>query len=448
LPYRPHTDADRERMLSEIGVETVEDLFQTIPAELRLGRPLDLPPSLSEHDLVRAMGEWAQMNRPASQLLNFLGAGIYDHFVPSLVPAIISRGEFLTSYTPYQPEVSQGTLQALYEFQSLICRLTGMEVANASMYDGGSSLAEGTLLAMAVHDDRPHALLAETIHPANRAVIETYASGLDFKFKSVPASNGRMDLNALKGMLNEKVGALVFQHPNFFGCLEDAEAATKMAQEAGATVVTNVDPVSLGLLRPPGSWGADVVTAEGQGFGLPMNYGGPLLGLFACKTAYLRRMPGRLIGGTVDQEGRRGYCMTLQTREQHIRREKATSNICTSEALLAIAMTMHVAALGPRGVRQVAELCVQKAHYAADRIAELPGFRLPFTAPFFKEFVVETPASSADIVSELADEGILAGVDLGRFDHDLDHHLLLCVTERRSKADIDRLVEALSRYAG
>jgi glycine dehydrogenase subunit 1 len=322
-----------------------------------------------------------------------------------------------------------------------------MEVANASMYDGGSALAEGVLMAMAVHDDRPRMLLAETIHPAARAVIETYSAGLDFVYETVPTKNGRMDLDALKELLNSQVGALAFQHPNFFGCLEDAEAATRMAQEAGATVIVSADPVSLGLLRPPGAWGADVATAEGQGFGLPMNYGGPLLGIFACQSAYLRRMPGRLIGGTADLDGRRGYCMTLQTREQHIRREKATSNICTSEALLAIAMAAHVSALGPGGVRQVAELCLRKARYAAERIAELPGFRMPFSAPFFKEFVLETPAPPQDIISDLADEGILAGVDLGRFFHDLDHHLLVCVTERRSRADIDRLANALSRYA-
>jgi glycine dehydrogenase subunit 1 len=446
LPYRPHTDADREQMLAEIGVASVDDLFAVIPPEVRLGRPLDLPPGLSEHDLARAMGEWAAMNTPASNALNFLGAGIYDHFIPALVPALVSRGEFLTSYTPYQPEVSQGTLQSLYEFQSIVCRLTGMEVSNASMYDGGSALAEGALMAMAMHD-RPKMLIAETVHPAARAVIDTYAAGLEFEHVCVPSREGRIDLDALRERLDDGVGAVVFQHPNFFGCLEDAETVTKLAQEAGATVVLSVDPVSLGLLKPPGSYGADIVTAEGQGLGLPMNYGGPLLGIFACQQAYIRRMPGRLIGRTVDLDGRTGYCMTLQTREQHIRREKATSNICTSEALLAIAMTAHVAALGPGGIRQTAELCVQKAQYAAERIAEIPGFRLPFAAPFFKEFVVETPSSSADIVSALADEGILCGVDLGRFVRDLDHHLLVCATERRSKADIDRLVEALGRYA-
>ncbi len=445
MPYRPHTAADRQEMLAEIGLETMDEVFNTIPSELRLGRPLDIPAELSEHDLSRAMGEWAALNLPASQALSFLGAGIYDHFIPALVPALVSRGEFLTSYTPYQPEVSQGTLQSLYEFQSLVCRLTGMEVTNASMYDGGSALAEGALMAMAMHD-RPRMLITETVHPAFRGVIDTYAEGLEYERICVPSKEGRIDVDALEGLLDDSVGALVFQHPNFFGCLEDAEKVTKMAQDAGATVVVSVDPVSLGLLRPPGEWGADIVTAEGQGFGLPMSYGGPLLGIFSCKQAYIRRMPGRLIGATVDLEGRPGYCMTLQTREQHIRREKATSNICTSEALLAIAMAAHVAALGPGGVRQVAELCVQKAHYAADRIAELPGYRLPFSAPFFKEFVVETPASSADIVSKLADEGIFAGVDLGRFVRDLDHHLLICVTERRSKADIDRLVDALSKF--
>ncbi|MBW3623387.1 MAG: aminomethyl-transferring glycine dehydrogenase subunit GcvPA [Armatimonadetes bacterium] len=447
MPYRPHTDADRDQMFSEIGVSSMEDLFELVPKELRLGRPLDLPPGLSEHDLARAMGDWAAMNVPASHTLNFLGAGIYGHFIPALVPALVSRGEFLTSYTPYQPEVSQGTLQSLYEFQSIVCRLTGMEVANASMYDGASALAEGALMAMAMHDDRSKILLAETIHPAARAVVDTYAEGLEFEHVTIPSREGRIDLDAYRELLDGEVGAVVLQHPNFFGCLEEAETVTKLAQEAGATVVMNVDPISLGLLKPPGSYGADIVTAEGQGLGLPMNYGGPLLGIFACKQAYIRKMPGRLIGKTVDLEGRPGYCMTLQTREQHIRREKATSNICTSEALLAIAMTAHVAALGPGGVRQTAELCVQKAHYAAERIAALPGFRLPFTAPFFKEFVVDTPVSSADIVSELADEGILCGVDMGRFIRELDHHLLICVTERRSKEDIDRLVEALSRYS-
>ena len=447
MPYRPHTDADREQMLSEIGVPSIEDLFAPVPPELRLGRLLDLPPGLSEHDLARAMGEWAAINTPASHALNFLGAGIYDHFIPALVPALISRGEFLTSYTPYQPEVSQGTLQSLYEFQSIVCRLTGMEVANASMYDGASALAEGALMAMAMHDDRRTMLIAETVHPAARAVIDTYAEGLEFEHDTVCSREGRIDLDAYREKLDGGVGAVVFQHPNFFGGLEEAETITRLAQEAGATVVMSVDPIALGLLKAPGSYGADIVTAEGQGFGLPMCYGGPLLGIFTCKQAYIRKMPGRLIGKTVDLDGRTGYCMTLQTREQHIRREKATSNICTSEALLAIAMTAHVAALGPGGVRQVAELCLRKAYYAAERIAELPGYRLPFPAPFFKEFVVETPVSSADIVSELADEGILCGVDLGRFFKDLDHHLLVCVTERRTKEDIDRLVEALSRYS-
>jgi glycine dehydrogenase subunit 1 len=465
LAYLPNTPHLRAEMLSALGVESAEELIdRQVPGKLKFQGLLNLPAPLSEMELLEELERDAACNQPAGEMLNFLGAGVYDHFVPSAVQRIISRSEFYTSYTAYQPEASQGMLQATYEYQSLICALTGMDVANASNYDGATSLAEAAILCMSA-TGRRGIVLSGAVHPAYRKVVETYTKGLGSNIRTVPTPDGVTDPNTLGELLaearsgEEPPAAVVIQHPNYFGCLEDVSAVAAKAHDAGALCVVCVNPISLGILVPPGSCGADVVVGEGQPLGSPMNYGGPLLGIFACREEHVRRMPGRIIGATTDAHGRRAYCMTLQTREQHIRRERATSNICTNEALVALAAAVYLSLMGKHGLRRVAELCLQKAHYAARRISELRGYKLAFSAPFFNEFTVETPVPASRIVSELSQEGILPGRDLS-LDFAVGNNgqevlkdarrpnflLLVCVTERRTKAQIDRLVEALSRY--
>jgi glycine dehydrogenase subunit 1 len=431
-PYIPNTDEDRRQMLAVIGVESVEDLFADIPAHLRI-EGLRLPPGLSEPELLREMAEMAGRNRYPGQdgMACFLGAGAYRHFVPSVVLQVVSRSEFYTAYTPYQPEISQGTLQTMFEFQSMVCELLAMDVANAGMYDGASALAEACLMAASVTGRRRIALLS-TLHPGYQAVVRTYAFGRDLAVDVVSPEAPTLD---------ESHACLAVQSPNFFGYLEDMGAMAEAAHRVGALLVTSTDPVSLGLFRPPGSYGADIATAEGQPLGWPLTFGGPYLGLLATRKEFLRHLPGRIVGRTTDRDGRTGYVLTLQTREQHIRRERATSNICTSQQLVALAATVYLAALGRRGLRRVAELCYHKAHYAAERIAALPGYSLPLTGVFFKEFVVRCPRPPALVNEALLERGIIGGLDVS---DRIENGLLLCVTEMNTREEIERLVEGLA----
>jgi len=435
LPYIPNTETDREAMLAAIGVASVEELFADIPSEFRTGE-LSLPPALSEPELVRELAALAERNQPVDSMPCFLGGGAYRHFIPSVVGEVIGRSEYATAYTPYQAEISQGTLQTAFEFQSMVCELTAMDVANAGMYDGASALAEACLMAAGVTGRRRIALLS-TVHPHHQAVVRTYAFGRDLT----------VDVLSPDGLaLSEEHACLAVQQPNFFGyLLPDVEALERAAHEAGALLVVSVDPISLGLFRPPGDYGADVVVGEGQSLGSPLNFGGPYLGLFACRQQYLRQMPGRIIGRTSDAQGRTGYVLTLQTREQHIRRERASSNICTSQQLVALAATVYLAAMGKQGLRQVAELCYHKAHYAAQRIAQLSGYSLAFDGLFFKEFVVRCPRPPSAVNRALLERGIVGGLDVSQY---VENGLLLCVTEMNSREEIDRLAEALAEIGG
>ena len=442
-PYLAHTDADRRAMLEAIGVRDFEELFDQIPRELRLDRPLDLPPALSEPELLAHMERLAARNGHVGAYTCFLGAGAYDHYVPALVDEIISRGEFYTSYTPYQPEVSQGNLQAIYEFQTMICELTGMDVANASMYDGASAAAEAALMAVNV-TRRERIVVAGTVHPEYRQVIRTYTERQGLTVTEVPRDGGGVDEEALARAVGEDTACVILQVPNFFGIIERAPWVAQLAREAGALTVVVADPISLGVLKAPGSYGADIVVGEGQGLGNPLSFGGPHFGFLAARQAYIRRMPGRIAGATVDQQGRRGYVLTLQAREQHIRRERATSNICTNQALMALAATVYMTVLGKQGLRQVAELCLQKSHYLAERIAGLERFELAFpNRPFFKEFVVRSRLPVDEVLAELRSRRILGGVPLGRFDPDLADCFMVAVTERRTREEMDHFIGCL-----
>jgi len=432
-PYVGTTPAEREAMLARIGVASADVLFAPIPAAHR--RPeLCLPPPLSELELLQELRSLAETNRPAGTLISFLGGGAYRHYVPSVVPHILGRSEFYTAYTPYQPEISQGTLQGAFEFQSMICELTGMDVANAGMYDGASAFAEACLMAVVV-SRRERIAVLNTVSPAYLATVRTYASGrglpVDLVSSTAPA-------------IGAEHACLAVQQPNGFGFMEDVEWLAQAAQHNGALFIVDIDPISLGLFREPGAYGADIVTGSGQALGGGLNFGGPHVGLFACRERFLRYLPGRIVGQTRDLDGRTGYVLTLQTREQHIRRERATSNICTSQQLLALGAAVYLAILGPRGLRQIAELCYHKAHYAAATIAALPGFALGADAPFFKEFVVRCPLRPAQILQALLARGILGGVDVSDRMH---NGLLIAVTEMNSRREIDLLVEAL-RTAG
>lgn len=447
MTYIPNTDADRQAMMEAIGIGSVEELLTVIPDDVRLDGPLDLPPALSELELHDTMGEMAARNGSADRMASFVGGGMYDHFVPSAIGHLAGRSEFLTSYTPYQPEVSQGTLQGIYEFQTMICELTGLEVANASMYDGASATAEAAMLARSA-TRRDRVILAGGVHPHYVETVRTYAHGPGIEVETLPCPNGALDPGQLELALTGDTACVIVQHPNFFGCLESMGDLERVVHGAGALLVMAVDPISLGVIESPGAYGADIAVGEGQSMGNQVSYGGPALGFFAARDRFVRRMPGRIAGQTVDQENRRGFVLTLQAREQHIRRDKATSNICTSQQLNALMATIYLSLIGKEGLKQVAELCLHKSHYAAARIADLPGYELAFDRPFFKEFVVRTPAPPGEIVTRLADDGLLAGIDLGRFPSlGIEDGLLIAVTERRTRAQIDRLVEALGRFS-
>ncbi|HTG49041.1 MAG TPA: aminomethyl-transferring glycine dehydrogenase subunit GcvPA, partial [Gemmatimonadales bacterium] len=418
MRYISNTPAQQKDMLGRIGAGSIEALLANVPAKARLSRPLGLPAAMAETDLVRHLRALAAKNASADDFSCFLGAGSYDHIVPSPINHLISRGEFFTAYTPYQPEASQGTLRSIFEYQTMMAELTGMDVANASIYDGASSLAEAVLMAHAVTGRRETAF-SRGVNPLYGQVVETYCEGPDLRLKRVPVADGVTDLDALRRAVTERTSAVVVQYPNFLGCLEDVRAAGEIAHAKGALLVVAADPVNLGFLTPPGALGADIVVGEGQGLGVPLSYGGPNLGVFACRGELVRRMPGRLVGATVDRDGHRGYVLTLQTREQHIRREKATSNICTNVALCALMATIYVAIMGKEGLRRVGELATAKAHYAADRLAEVPGVRLRHRAPFFKEFALRLPKNPGTVLRALRRRRILGGVALAQFDRKL-----------------------------
>jgi glycine dehydrogenase subunit 1 len=443
MRYISNTPAQQREMLAQIGVGSIEDLLARIPTKARLSRPLNVPAAMAETDLVRHLRALSALNANADDYACFLGAGSYDHSVPSPINHLISRGEFFTAYTPYQPEASQGTLRSIFEYQSMMAELTGMDVANASLYDGASSVAEAALMAHAV-TERNVIVLSKGLNPLYRQVVETYCEGPGIRLKSAPIGDGATDLDALRKAVSGQTAAVVIQHPNFFGCLEDVKAAADIAHAAGALLVVVADPVNLGLLTPPGALGADLVVGEGQGLGVPMSFGGPNLGVFAAKQELVRRMPGRLVGATVDLDGQRGFVLTLQTREQHIRREKATSNICTNVALCALMATIYVSIMGKVGIRKVGELSTAKAHYAAETFAKIPGVRLRFTAPFFKEFTLELPKSPERVAKRLMKEKILAGVPLKAFDRAQKDCLLVAVTEKRTRGEIDAYAAALA----
>ncbi len=443
MSYVPHTDADRAEMLAAIGVETVEDLFHDVPAAHRFPE-LHLPEPLSEMEIMAELQAISEENLDLGHFTSFLGAGAYQHYVPRIVDHVISRSEFYTAYTPYQPEISQGTLQSIFEYQSMICALTGMEVANASHYDGATSTAEAVIMALNVgRGKRKRVILSPGVHPEYRAVIRTYVQGMDLDI--VGDGDLTASLDDLAGLLDKDTACLVVQSPNFFGEIEDLEGLAEKVHAVRALLIVVTDPISLGMLRPPGDYGADIVVGEGQALGNGLNYGGPYLGLFACREKHVRKMAGRVVGETVDAEGRRGFVLTLSTREQHIRRERATSNICTNQALCALATSVHLGALGPAGMRKLAELCYHKAHYAASRITALDGFQVVGEKPFFQEFVVRCPAPVKEINDYLLSEwGIIGGYDLGRDYPHLEHHMLVCVTEVISREEIDALADALA----
>jgi len=443
LRYIPNSPAERTEMLHQVGLNSAEELFDSIPKDLRLSRNLNTPAALSEIELLAGFEQLATKNRGAGRT-SFLGAGAYQHYIPTIVDHIISRSEFFTAYTPYQPEISQGTLQVIFEFQTLVCQLTGMEVANASMYDGSTALAEAVLMAERV-TKRSKVVACGAIHPEYLEVVNTYVqhAGIELVHAQVNSETGQT--SSVDDLLDDKTAALVVQSPNFFGCIEDVAALAEKAHSMGALLVVGVtEAISLGLLKSPGACGADIVIAEGQSFGVPLSFGGPYVGLFATREKYARQIPGRLVGEAYDKQGRRGFVLTLATREQHIRREKATSNICTNEGLIALAATVYLETMGRRGLQEVALQCAQKTAYAAKRIGELEGFSVPFTAPRFNEFVVTAPVNAKELLKRLAlEEGITGGLALSHYFNDRPNDFLVCVTELNSRADMDRLVDAL-----
>ena len=443
MSYLSLGDKDKKEMLAAAGVARIDDLFCCIPEAVRLRRPLDLPAAQPELELVRTIEAIGRKNTAFGHMA-FLGGGAYEHFIPTVVDALSSRGEFVSPYTPYQPEVSQGTLQIIFEFQTLICQLTGLDIANASLYDGSTGTAEAVLMAQRI-TGRNKVVLSRGLHPQFREVVRTYIKNLGVEAVEVGyGPDGRIDQVALGRLLDDKTAAVVLQSPNFFGVVEDVLALSGAAHGVKALSVAVVaEAVSLGLLEAPGKLGADIVVGEGQSLGIPLSFGGPYLGFMACRKEFLRQMPGRIAGQTVDKEGRRGFVLTLSTREQHIRRERATSNICTNQALCALRATIFMETLGKQGLREMALLNAQKAAYAAGRLAAVPGVKKRFTGPFFNEFVVELAKPWPAVDAGLKSKGFIGGFGLGSDYPELQSAALVCVTEMRTKGEIDQLARAL-----
>ncbi len=449
MSYIQNTDADRKEMLERIGVSSFEKLLEPIPEAIRMKGSLGLDPPMREGDLAAYFASLAAKNRPATEAASFLGGGIYDRFIPALVRYVTSRSEFYTSYTPYQAEVSQGTLQAIYEYQSLICRLTGMDAANASMYDGATALAEAILMAAGIKGGGK-VLLPRALSPRVKAVLKSYTAARGIVLEEVAFTHeGTLDLGRLEKGLAEKTAAVVVAQPNYLGMIERTEGLSTLVHGKGALLIAFVDPVSLALLVPPGEYGADIAVGEGQSLGIPQSYGGPLLGFMATKSELLRKLPGRLVSGTVDVDGKRGYVMTLQTREQHIRREKATSNICSNEALCALAAAVYLTALGEEGFREVAEQSAAKSRALYRMLAATKRAKLPFGERFFQEFVVELPCPAEEFLAAAKAEGILGGIPLGADFPELGGRaVLVAVTEKRKRNDLERFTAVVSKMGG
>jgi glycine dehydrogenase subunit 1 len=445
MPYLFNTAEDQREMLEAIGAKSIEELFEQVPAGLRLDRPLDMPPAMGELELTQHMQMLSAKNLHVGNSVCFLGAGSYDHFIPATVDTIGSRSEFYTSYTPYQAEVSQGNLQAMFEYQTLICQLTGMDVSNASLYDGGSSVAEAAMMCLAVTKRFGKVVVPDTLHPEYRQILETYFTNLETAIETVTTEGGVCHAGDLAAAVDDDTACVIVQYPNFFGNIEDVAELAEAVHAKGAKLVVSFDPISMGLLKLPGELGADVVIAEGQSLGSPMQYGGPYLGIIAAKESFIRRMPGRIAGETIDRRGKRCWVLTLQTREQHIRRDKATSNICSNQGLFALRASVYLALLGPVGMQETAHLCAQKAHYALEQITKSDRFEAAFPdRPFLKEFLVRDKAGNVEqLLAECRADGILAGVPVGAWYPELADCFLVCVTEKRTKAEIDRLAAAL-----
>lgn len=446
MPYLFDTPEQRQHMLAAIGIHNLAELFNQIPTELQLKRELDLPPAVSELALQQEMEQ--RLGQGGTSLKTcFLGGGVYDHFIPAVVDEIISRGEFYTAYTPYQAEASQGTLQAFYEYQTLITQLCGMDVSNASMYEGGTAVSEAVFMAMRINGRHQKVVFAGTLHPEYKQVLETYFARLGTQLVELPHTNGVISPESCRAAIDSETTAIVIQQPNFFGCLEDVAALTAIAHEAGALAILSFDAVSPGLLKKPAEYDVDIAVAEGQPLGTPLQYGGPLLGIFTCRNEYVRKMPGRLIGKTVDRKGKDCFALNLQAREQHIRRDKATSNICTNQGLLALRTTVFLATVGPRGMKQMATLSYQKARYAAELLTEIPGVSLKFKQPFFREFLLETPKPATEVLASLADKGLNVGPDLARFEmtsvDGWQNCFLVALTEKRTRSEIESLAACL-----
>jgi len=443
----PHTtfcsasSDDIRSMLAAVGASSFDDLFAAVPADLQTDAFNGVPPGLPEYEMLEELRGLAARN--AGGLTHFCGGGFYDHFIPSAVDALVSRGEFFTAYTPYQPEASQGTLQAIYEYQTAIVRLTGMDAANASLYDGGTALFEGVTMALRIAD-KPRVLVDEGVNPIYRTMLRSYIANLNIQYAEIPVAGGAVDRDAFGAALRQgDVAAVVVQNPNFFGCVEDLSDLAAAAHAAGALMVVSAYPVSLGLLKTPGEMGADIATGEGQSLGLPLAFGGPYLGFMAVRKAHMRRMPGRIVGATRDAQGRRGFVLTLQAREQHIRRDKATSNICTNEALCALRALMYLTLLGRQGFVDVARACAANAEYACRRLTSIPGIQLAFDRPFFNEFAIRLPRDASEVTARLLDKGFAVGFPVSRYYRNMDRVLLLAFTEKRTKEEIDLLAARL-----
>lgn len=437
MDFTPHTDTEIKEMLAEIGLKSLDDLFKDIPGEIPRVK-LNLPESLSEQELIKELEGLGKLNISTKEFDNYIGAGSYEHFIPSVVPGLSNRGEFVTAYTPYQAEASQGTLQTIYEYQTLICQLTGMDVSNASLYDGSTSIAEAILVAYRTRElERGKVFISTTVHPEYRQVVKTYLDAIPVELIEVPYRNGITDIDFIKDKIDNNTLAIVMQSPNFFGCLERVWEIPQLAKKFGALSILSANPISLGILKDPGSMGFDITVGEGQPLGIPMMFGGPYLGYFACKKELLRKMPGRIVGRTKDNKGNTGFVLTLQTREQHIRREKATSNICTNEALCALTACIYLCTLGKTGIEELAKLNVSLSHYAKDRMCEINGVKSVFNQSFFNEFVLEVPLVQERFLAQK----IIPGLALDRFYPELKGSSLWCVTETKTKEQIDRLVE-------
>ncbi len=444
IPYIPHSDEDRKRMLEQIGVGSVAELFLDIPEDIRLHKGLDLPGHLSEHEVYSKLKLLSDKNVPG---VSFLGGGVYDHLVPSVVPFVTSRSEFLTAYTPYQAEMSQGILQAMFEYQTLACMLTGLDVSNASLYDGATAAAEACAMAVNSVRGADRLLYSATLHPRTVEVLKTYFSNIDIRLECVSpaAGSGALEFGALKGHIEKGVAGLIVQSPNRYGCVEDYSGFAEALHEVGAKLVISSNPISLGLLKPPGEWGADVAVGDGQPCGLSQYFGGPGVGYICATTELMRRMPGRIVGQTVDADGKRAFVLTLQAREQHIKRERATSNICTNQALTAVGMAAYLICLGPEGITEVAEQNHSKARYLYEKLSSRTAAQAVFNEPFFNEFVMRTPAESGIVLERMLNEGYFAGLPLEGAYPGAEKDILIAVTEKRTREELDGYVDALSR---